>query len=735
MGFGSAYALANEVRAGRATVRRAVEWLIRRNHQPPGPSALTDAALAALRAFSLGNEREKIPLPAGVSYRGANAVAAERIIDEFNLRPLIGLEDLRMESRMSPAFTPSNVLGSPYRFRLQLDAPAARALRAKLDERVLPFDHATRTDKWDIYRHGGSARSGLRVGTSVTGGVIVECTGESVCAILEAAGFGSTRPTSNTTVPADSTEGSELALYIDNDAKLWAEVERLFAAFERKRERGTYNEQTAVSLLRSIVDRGARAYMAQYSGSGTHVDNVFSPAVRHQVARDLAQYWSQEYASGNRYGKKAPAAKPGKDKPTAKPKNESFDDDDSDMDMPPECPACGGPGGVLGSLGRRTHYSCRNCGMEFSQQPDEPTPAKGAAKPKNESFLLRSGEAKFNDGSRVDFWFERDRASIIAYDPEGREMGEWWDEGVHEMFTDGFFKGNTNQEVARSVFKYLDSIGVKQGDPSTYLKYTPSSERGEPEGEDDKWEAYNPEEHRAAMRRRRRDISLHRERERVRKMLREPGPGPYGTAGTFGLEHAEDELTKEIERNAKDEPGKSQHNEGARPRASYQQLRTALTPWQESKFYTEAIKPPTGGGIEWNEFTHGVASAFWVNAYADSEENQGRSIGGGADWTDHAPQPPRKAYEAAADLIAALERVNGKSIDELFELAKAAPRKHSWASEVTDEDKERFGWYIGMEALGHGVGWFDDHAEFPLKVPNREIGPLDFDLPYRFEDD
>ncbi|MBK6942476.1 MAG: hypothetical protein IPH13_20055 [Planctomycetes bacterium] len=469
---------------------------------------------------------------------------------------------------MSPAFTPSNVLGSPYRFRLQLDAPAARALRAKLDERVLPFDHATRTDKWDIYRHGGSARSGLRVGTSVTGGVIVECTGESVCAILEAAGFGSTRPTSNTTVPADSTEGSELALYIDNDAKLWPEVERLFAAFERKRERGTYNEQTAVSLLRSIVDRGARAYMAQYSGSGTHVDNVFSPAVRDQVARYLAQYWSQEYASGNRYGKKAPAAKPGKDKLAAKPKNESFDDDDSDMDMPPECPTCGGPGGVLGSLGRRTHYSCRNCGMEFSQQPDEPTPAKGAAKPKNESFLLRSGEAKFNDGSRVDFWFERDRASIIAYDPEGREMGEWWDEDVNEMFTDGFFKGNTNQEVARSVFKYLDYIGVKQGDPSTYMTRTPSSERGEPEGEDDdddKWEAYNPEEHRAAMRRRRRDISLHRERERVRKMLREPGPGPYGTAGTFGLEQAEDELTKEIEQNEKDEPGKSQHNEAITP--------------------------------------------------------------------------------------------------------------------------------------------------------------------------
>jgi ssDNA-binding Zn-finger/Zn-ribbon topoisomerase 1 len=31
-----------------------------------------------------------------------------------------------------------------------------------------------------------------------------------------------------------------------------------------------------------------------------------------------------------------------------------------------ECPSCGGPLGILGSLGNRMHYQCRNCGMQTS---------------------------------------------------------------------------------------------------------------------------------------------------------------------------------------------------------------------------------------------------------------------------------------------------------------------------------------------------------------------------------
>ena len=37
-----------------------------------------------------------------------------------------------------------------------------------------------------------------------------------------------------------------------------------------------------------------------------------------------------------------------------------------------QCPICGGPSTMLGQLGNRVHYRCRNCGMDHSSQYDEP---------------------------------------------------------------------------------------------------------------------------------------------------------------------------------------------------------------------------------------------------------------------------------------------------------------------------------------------------------------------------
>lgn len=39
----------------------------------------------------------------------------------------------------------------------------------------------------------------------------------------------------------------------------------------------------------------------------------------------------------------------------------------------------------------------------------------------------------------VHTWFERDRANIWVEDANGKNIAEWWDEGVIEMFEDGFF--------------------------------------------------------------------------------------------------------------------------------------------------------------------------------------------------------------------------------------------------------------------------------------------------------
>jgi transposase-like protein len=35
------------------------------------------------------------------------------------------------------------------------------------------------------------------------------------------------------------------------------------------------------------------------------------------------------------------------------------------------CPACGGPGVALGSLGRLMHYRCRNCGINFHCEKED----------------------------------------------------------------------------------------------------------------------------------------------------------------------------------------------------------------------------------------------------------------------------------------------------------------------------------------------------------------------------
>lgn len=39
---------------------------------------------------------------------------------------------------------------------------------------------------------------------------------------------------------------------------------------------------------------------------------------------------------------------------------------------PRSCPACEGSGEEVGTLGRRAHYRCRQCGMEFSVLEDAP---------------------------------------------------------------------------------------------------------------------------------------------------------------------------------------------------------------------------------------------------------------------------------------------------------------------------------------------------------------------------
>ena len=122
-----------------------------------------------------------------------------------------------------------------------------------------------------------------------------------------------------------------------------------------------------------------------------------------------------------------------------------------------------------------------------------------------------------------------------------------------------------------------------------------------------------------------------------------------------------------------------------------------------------------------------MARAAFVSAWADKQDGMGKrgqNPGPGGDWMDIAPETRPDAKAWADMVIAEFEVMNGKTICRL--LADAA------MAEYEDETYDGvnlpgdilsftyakdFGHDLGMMAIGSGVSWFDDHAEFPLKKP------------------
>ena len=48
----------------------------------------------------------------------------------------------------------------------------------------------------------------------------------------------------------------------------------------------------------------------------------------------------------------------------------AYGGDEEEPEDNPECPVCAGPGVPLGTLGRLSHFRCRNCGIDFSRNAD-----------------------------------------------------------------------------------------------------------------------------------------------------------------------------------------------------------------------------------------------------------------------------------------------------------------------------------------------------------------------------
>jgi len=83
----------------------------------------------------------------------------------------------------------------------------------------------------------------------------------------------------------------------------------------------------------------------------------------------------------------------------------------------PECPACGGPGVALGSLGNRAHFRCRNCGMDFSHEDAKGSePWREMQVEKSERGFMASYKGKTISASADDmgaFWTIQENGATI----------------------------------------------------------------------------------------------------------------------------------------------------------------------------------------------------------------------------------------------------------------------------------------------------------------------------------
>lgn len=133
----------------------------------------------------------------------------------------------------------------------------------------------------------------------------------------------------------------------------------------------------------------------------------------------------------------------------------------------------------------------------------------------------------------------------------------------------------------------------------------------------------------------------------------------------------------------------------------------------------------------------GMANILFAQAWADLQEQE-HEISLSGEITDYVPEPvDPAALKKAQEIIKQIEKLNGKSIEELFHDALVAD---GWTDNELDSGwqhkgrfgntAEEFGSDLGMQSIGHGVSWFDDHQKFPLKLPHTEFSYYDLSKDY-----
>lgn len=116
----------------------------------------------------------------------------------------------------------------------------------------------------------------------------------------------------------------------------------------------------------------------------------------------------------------------------------------------------------------------------------------------------------------------------------------------------------------------------------------------------------------------------------------------------------------------------------------------------------------------------GIAKALFASAWADlQDEYETGAIGPGTEVMDVMPDDiAEAAYAAAGEILSAFQDLNGEF--------SAAHLHDAVLSKI--KDPEMFGHYIGMQAMGHGVGLtdYDIHYEVPYHEFNSHN--LDIDI-------
>lgn len=119
-----------------------------------------------------------------------------------------------------------------------------------------------------------------------------------------------------------------------------------------------------------------------------------------------------------------------------------------------------------------------------------------------------------------------------------------------------------------------------------------------------------------------------------------------------------------------------------------------------------------------------IARALFVDAWASrqeqlAEEGKKHVSLGGKELMDIAPKTNAEAKRAAQQLVGRIEQLNGWGLAAIFNQA---------VKQGGSDDPKKFGHYLAMESLGHGVAWTDDEPEFGLPDVLGKLKP--FKLPH-----